>query len=354
VQPDLVVVTHPINFSWGSLASIALSRGIPVVLIFGLFGVLRFTRFTQPDDLFRFYDRLARDEMDSLSVAKADALASIGRRYLADRLEGKADDLASVYAFQRRPGAIDRASLCEQFNWDPSLPVVGFYASNWFDWPHQLGMTQFRDFKDWTEASFAAACANTKVNWLFKPHPAEEWFGGVTLSEMLAGFGRPRHVAIADKQWNNAHVLRAIDALVTYHGTAGIEFAALGKPVLVPDRGKYDDSGFIRVAESREDYLQLLGRHWWTETDLAASKRRAEIFAGCFFCAPDWQSDFILPDDSQQDRLYDTITQRLDRNDAPVRRELEELGLWWRSGAMYYHTFKMMRSSGFQLSNVSA
>ncbi len=352
VKPDLVVVTHPFNFNYGSLAWIALSRGIPVVLVFGVFGALRFTRMAQCEDLFRFYDRPSREDIDSLPPAKADAMAEVGRAYVAGRLQGRADDLPSIYAFQRNADRISREDICREFHWDRDKPIVAFYASNWFDWPHQLGMTQFRDFLDWTEASFEVAHKNASVNWLFKPHPAEEWFGGVSLKEILSRYPNTSHIGIAPKGWNNAAVMQAIDALVTYHGTAGIEFASLGKPVLLPDRGKYDDCGFARVAYSRDEYLQLLATEWWRDLDAADVRRRAEIFAGWWFCAPQWQGGFVLPDDSRQDALYDTMSSLIESNKEAVRLEIEELAIWWNSGRAYYHTSKMLRADRFQLSNL--
>jgi hypothetical protein len=351
-RPDLVIISHPLNVTYGALAWSALSRGIPVVLPYGLFGVLRFTRFAKSEDLFAFYDRPTRAEIDALSPQRAEAMAQIGREYLERRFAGRADDNASVYAFQRSQGQIDRAGICRLNGWDPSVPIVAFYASNWFDWPHQLGMTQFRDFLDWTETTFAAAAKNRAVNWLFKPHPAEDWFGGIGLSEIVAGIGKAPNIAISDKAWNNAAVMRAIDAMVTYHGTAGIEFAALGKPVLVPDRGKYHDCGFVKLAEDRADYVALLGRNWWEGMDMADVRRRAEIYAGWWFCAPEWQGKFILADDARQDPLYDLIPELLRNNPGPVARELDQIAAWWRSGHSYYHTHKMMQADRFQLSNV--
>lgn len=348
----LAVISHPVGFTYGSLAYQALARGIPVILPFGLFGVLRMTHMFQPKDLTRFYDRPSRAEMDSLLPARADALESVGRRYLEGRFGGKADDLASLYAFQRACTTPDRAALCDRFGWDPTKPIVGFYASNWFDWPHQLGMTQFRDFLDWTEASFAAAGETPRFNWLFKPHPCEDWFGGIRLRDILAQLNRPAHVAIAQKDWNNAAVMRALDALVTYHGTAGIEFASLGKPVLVPDRGKYDDCGFVKLARDRADYLRLLRKPWWEGMDLAEVKRRAELFAGWWFCAPEWQDGFILGDDGQTNGLYDRIPALVEGHAAVVRREIEALRAWYESGERYSHTFKMKTAESYKLSNV--
>jgi len=350
---DLLVVSHPFNFMPGTLAWQALQRGIQAVLPFGLFGGLRFTRFYEPTDLLRFYDRPSRAEIEGLTLARTEALAAVGREYLRGRLSGAASDLASQYAFQRNRGGIDRDEICRRFGWDPAKPIVGFYASNWYDWPHQLGMTQFRDFLDWTEASYRAACANTAVNWLFKPHPAEDWFGGVALANIFAGFHRADHVALAEKCWNNAEVMHCLDALVTYHGTAGVEFAAQGKPVLVPDRGKYDDCGFVIVADNRTHYLDLLSRDWWRGMDVQAVRRRAEIFAGWWFCIPDWQRGFLLGEDALQGALYAKIPALLRDYSRVIDRELAELRAWWQSGHPYYHTTKMMRADSYVLSNLA-
>lgn len=348
----LVVISHPLNFTYGTIADQALRRGIPVILPFGLFGVTRMVHMRRPEDLTAFYDRPSRAEMDALPADRAQALREVGRRYMAGRMGGKADDLASVYAYQKNAAAIDRDGLCRRFGWDPAKPIVGFYASNWYDWPHQLGMTQFRDFLDWTEATFRVAAETTAVNWLFKPHPCEDWFGGVALSDILARLPGAAHIGIAEKSWNNAAVMGCLDALVTYHGTAGVEFACLGKPVLVPDRGKYEDCGFVRVAADRADYLDLLRRNWWNETDREDARRRAEIFTGWWFCAPSWQGGFILADDSRQDELYRIIPRLLDEHPDAVRREIAGLREWVASGHLYSHTFKMMRADAFQLTNV--
>lgn len=348
----LVIISHPVGFTSGVLAHQALKREIPVVLPFGLFGVLRFTSMTCPDDLTRFYDRPTSSEMDSLSPHRRDALCEVGSQYLARRFRGDADDLASLYAYRKNSSDITRDEICREFDWDPEKPIVGFYASNWYDWPHQLGMTQFRDFLDWTEETFWAAAKNNKVNWLFKPHPCEHWFGGVALYEIISQLGPLHHIRIANSRWNNTSVMAGIDSLITYHGTSGIEFAALGKPVLVPDRGKYEDCGFVRTAKDRADYIRLLGDNWWAELDLEKCESRAKIFAGWWFCAPAWQGDFILPDDSKQGELYSVIPKLLAENTDVLQNEICHIADWFISRHPYSHTSKMMKADKFQLTNV--
>ena len=348
----LVIISHSFNFDYGLIGWFALKAGIDVVLPFGLFGVTRMTHMKSPSDLTDFYDRPKLEDINALDPSVASEMRSIGAKYLSARKAGRADDLASIYAYQRTSGRPDRSVVCDRFGWDPEQPIIGFYASNWYDWPHQLGMTQFRDFLDWTKKTFEVATETKGVNWLFKPHPCEDWFGGVSLKDIMESFPKVGNVGIADKSWNNSSVMEAIDALVTYHGTAGIEFASMGKPVLLPDRGKYHDCGFARVAASRQHYIDLLSETWWLDFDAQKSKENAELFAGWWFCAPSWQGEFLIGDDSRQADLYDQIPFLISSNDNAVRKEVEHLREWFLSGHKYSHTYKMMHSKAFQLTNI--
>ena len=51
-------------------------------------------------------------------------------------------------------------------------------------------------------------------------------------------------------------VIEKSDGLVTYHGTSAIEFAAMGKPVMVTDKGWYHDCGFVKFPKSKKEYLK--------------------------------------------------------------------------------------------------
>ena len=113
------------------------------------------------------------------------------RGYLSARLEGRADDTAAVVSFSQRKDEIDRENLFRRFGWDPKKPVVAVYASNYFDFPHKSGMSRFRDFEDWIVTTHAVAKVTPAFNWLFKAHPLDERFGGVTLTDIRTGGRKP-------------------------------------------------------------------------------------------------------------------------------------------------------------------
>jgi hypothetical protein len=138
-----------------------------------------------------------------------------------------------------------------------------------------------------------------------------------------------------------------VDGLVTYHGTAGIEFAAMGKPVLLADKGWYHDVGFAKWPKSRQEYLDALASEWWKDMDLRETSRKAQIFAGWYFCRPAWQGDFLLDDDSTQWAIYEKIPTLIKENTDVILREINTIREWFNSGHPHYHTYKMTRSDEF-------
>lgn len=349
---DLLILSHTINFTWGPLLWLAVSRGIPVIVPFGIFGVQHFVRMQSRDDIHELFDQFDEGVIDDLPPDRAARLSKIGHRYMTLRGSGKTDDIQAEYAFRRNRQPIDRDALAARFGWDAEKPIVAFYASHWFDWPHRVGMRHFTDFADWTRASMDVARRNTDVNWLVRPHPLEERFGGAVLSDVIDRTDLPPHIRLDDGDWTSSAVLRAVDALVTYHGTAGVEFAAMGKPVLLPDRGKFDRCGFALVAKSRDQYLELLGKPWWRDIDIGAARHRALVYAGLFCSAPDWQGGLLNRDESLQDALYEDIAALLVDHRQALVRELDEIRDWSVSGESHYHGFRMLRADAFQLTNV--
>jgi Capsule polysaccharide biosynthesis protein. len=349
VRPDLVVISHVSNVSFAAIACAAIRRNIPVVLICGNYGFNRFVRLSQPADIFSEPDRPTPQDDAALDQSVAARLRSAGAAYLADRLGGRTDDVGAIYAFRRRSATINRKDLATRYNWDPKLPIMGIYAPTWFDFPNSAGNLPFRDFREWLDVTLAAARDTQGINFLFKAHPGEEWYGinnGPRVADLVASV-KSSNCMLADASWNGLDLLNCIDGVVTVHGTVGIEAAALGRPVLVPYACWYGDYGIGRVASSREDYIGLLQRAWWTDVDTEAGRVCAEKFAGWYFCVPDWHDDFFLEDDANQDAIWRELPLFLRSTETKLCREVDEIRAWVADGQRYFHTFKMRRASGF-------
>jgi hypothetical protein len=109
---ELLLLSHAVNFQFAALAWIAVQRRIPVVLLYGNYGVPRFVRLRGPDDLYDTTDRPAGAEIDAISEARRAALAAVGTAYLEKRWPAGPTIWAPVMRFRRpaRPSRERRSS----------------------------------------------------------------------------------------------------------------------------------------------------------------------------------------------------------------------------------------------------
>lgn len=351
-DPDVVCLSHAINPRYSALAWLSAQAGRDTIVLFGNYGVPRFWRIKQPEDIFNCMDRPSSQDIDTLTSRQADGMAKIGREYLKLRFEGKTTDIGGSYAFARANNSSMPEHLLAELGWQNTKPTVAVYASNWFDFPHAFGMSEFRDFLDWILATLQAAKNNREVNWLFKSHPCDKWYGGVTLKDMMPSSLAP-HIRMVPEHWSGSDTMSVTNALVTYHSTAALEYAAVGKPVLVADRGWYHDCGFVLWPRSREEYLTHLANPWFSDLNTATFSQRAAIFAGWYFCTPEWQRDGVLPDDSKQLNIYPALLRQLNDCRDVMNKEVQTIRSWYKSGEPFYHTYKMRQADQYRLSNIT-
>lgn len=344
-KPDLVVASHPdtvcINFVWQ-----AKRRGIKVLVLNSDFNTLRFWNINENSHIFDFMDRPRPQEALALPQAQKDKLEKVGRQYLSQRLSGQTDDLGATYAYVYRKEETSRTAICQHFNWAPDKPIIGVYASNWFDYPHLYGMQNFENFKDWILELVKAARENPHVNWMFKSHPCDDWYGGITLEDIINLDGAD-NISIVPKSWSSTALIDAVDGIITYHGTIGVEATMLGTPVLVADRGWYDDWEFVKRSPTREAFLNALSTSWWTDMDTEKNARTAAMFACFFWGRPDWQKGLTLPDDTQGISSYPKLCAIFDHKRELLDQEIACLTSWSQTDAPHYHAYKMLNAHNY-------
>ncbi len=125
------------------------------------------------------------------------------------------------------------------------------------------------DYTRWLVDTVRAACANTKVDWLIKLHPAHivkaRQVGDVVapsevsvLNEAIGELPGHIHLIQPDTDLSTYSLFEIADYAVTVRGTVGIEAALFGVPVLTAGTGRYDRRGFTIDSSSREEYLHRL------------------------------------------------------------------------------------------------
>jgi hypothetical protein len=358
VKPDIVLLSHGLNFTCGALVWEAVRRGVPVVVLYGDFGTTRFVRLFSPKDLFVFPSRPSLGELASLSSGARADLIRVGREQLALRKTGRTNDLGARYAFAAVRGSQvpTRTEICTRFGWDPTLPIIGIYASNPFDYPHCTGMYHFRDFIEWNRETIAAAARNKRANFLAKPHPIDRHYGlryGEGLSDVVRETGA-KNIQLAEEFWKGADFLRLLDGAVTHHGSVGYEAAALGVPVMTTDHAWYDEIGFVKRPPSKAAYLAKLESEWWLDWPREAAAEAANLAIGLYFGVPDWQGGYVLRDDSDQWLIYGDLENFLARHSAAIERETALIRDWYLAKHPFFHMYKIFHAERFRVGNAVA
>lgn len=344
-KPELVISSHAIG-NYLPLAWLALKNGVKVIVPFGDTGLFRPWQIQRTSEIYNCMTRLTYKMFLKLSENQKCLLRELGKKCLDKRMNGKTDNLGATYAYVKRNKRVNKKQICSQFNWDEGKRIIAVYASNWFDFPHATGISNFRDFHDWLLTTLEKAKENRNVNWLFKAHPCDEWYGGLTFEDII-NVDEYDHIKLACKDWQGAAMLNAIDGIITYHGTIGLEATSLGIPVMVADKGWYHDWEFVKVSNSIEEYLQLLKENWWEGMDLIKNAELSQIFAGCYWGRPSWQKKLLLEDDSQQWEIYKNIPDLLRNNKEEIEKEIELIRKWFESNFQHYHVYKMINSDKY-------
>tara|TARA_B100000029_G_scaffold507148_1_gene591220 strand:+ start:1255 stop:2937 length:1683 start_codon:yes stop_codon:yes gene_type:complete len=342
----LVVLSHIFPHYHSAIIWTAIKKNVPVIIMSGAFGSLRLTKIEDENDYKLISNAPSPDEIMSLTNQQRDSLYKAGLSYMKKRFLGRGDDVGSKFAYIDRKKSINRDELCQLFDWPSQRPIVVIYASKWFDTPHAYGMTNFRDFLDWIETTIEVAKEVKDVSWLLKAHPCDKWYGGTTLRDVVKEFD-DENIKFADDDWNGASVIKSVDNLITVHGTAGLEYSCMNKPVLCADRGWYSDSGFVKVATSKSNYIDLLHTKWWLDIDSKSSYRNAVTFTGFFYSVPSIQDNFVFPDDIIQDELYDLLDVLINKKVASVKYDVKKIYEWYKSGKKTYHPYKMKYSEKY-------
>ena len=164
-----------------------------------------------------------------------------------------------------------RAELVAKLDLDPGKRTAVVFSHVLWDANMFFGRDLFADQEEWFVETVRAACANHRVNWLVKLHPANVWKrrrDGVAgeLDEHVAIRERigelPQHVTLLepDTDISTWSLFDVTDVGVTIRGSVGFELPCLGKPALTAGTGFYSGRGFTVDSDTRDEYLAKLAR----------------------------------------------------------------------------------------------
>ena len=342
----LLVLSHSVNLNFCSLALEACRQKIPVIVIYGEYGTLRFWKIEKPTDVYMGSNFLSRDGISRLTESQLTDLEQKGSTYLNSRIGAKTVDIGAKRAFARDKGKINRDKIIDHFNWDSSKPIIALYGMSWIDYPHLYGPIPYRNPLEWIFETIEIAKKTKNYNLIIRPHPCENLRGTRGLCSYLP-INLPEHIRICETGWSGADIMHSVDGLLTLYGTAGVEYPAHKKPVLSLGKGWYGDVGFTLNAKNRLEYVECLEREWWKGVDFIRNQKIAKIFAGWHFCKPDWKEGYCTGDDFTQLDLYRKIIINKECNGSKINKEIECIREWWKSSIKGYHNYTMENATKY-------
>jgi hypothetical protein len=330
-----VIVSHAWKSEYAALCWVAIHQKIPAYHLTAYCEGIRIRKFESAVDFSTPIEHLSFEEYAALPAPMRIKIIADGEAYIAQRIQANSDDINTLYAYRPEQRELDRDAARRTLGVDDERPLIVVYGHVWFDFPHVFAMQNFTDFLDWMEVTVEQARLNQNVRWLIKPHPMDLWHGGVRLVDLIGEL--PPHISICPEETDSLTVQNASDAIVTVHGTIGIEAVCQGVPVLCADTNYYADWGFVHQAKSREDYVNALATVQHLPRPTAEQKERAFACAAIRFSpVPKDAGVMQIKCDASGNILYHDIMERLDHGEQSMQREIDAMRRWLQSDLSSY------------------
>lgn len=213
-------------------------------------------------------------------------------------------DWYSVVGNQFEKSMIDAARLRERLGLDPTKKTAVIFPHILWDATLFWGDCLFANYEEWFLETVRAACANDRVNWIIKIHPANkriregkslqcESAEVVSLRKYIGKL--PPHIVMipTESEISTYSVFKIMDYCITVCGTVGMEAARLGIAVLTGGSSLYDNKGFTVDSNTREEYVQKLLNIERIHPLSSAQRELAERFAYASFIMRPWQAKSV-------------------------------------------------------------
>jgi hypothetical protein len=295
IKPDCAMFLDPGYISQGELFDLALQRGIDA---------LRWQAAHKSNFLLfkRYHSGNQRDHHFSLSAESWRRISALPwkpefgqeiRKELFDCYQSQ--DWFSQVGTQFGKKILSSQVTRQKLGLSSGKKVAVIFPHISWDGSFFAGEDLFGDYTEWFIQTIRAACANPRLDWVVKIHPAHavkakrEKIPGrpheLDVIEQALG-SLPAHVKLVhpETELSTYSLFEVADYAVTVRGTVGIEAALFGIPVVTAGTGRYDRRGFTLDSATCEEYLKRLAT-LETQPRLSAEEvELAERFAYGVFC----------------------------------------------------------------------
>jgi hypothetical protein len=285
LSPSRLFMSHGAYVDWGPALHTALARGFPITAWMVSYLSARFY-FRHVTDGVRidFHNLSDQAWLETRSGAMSAAHDARLAAYFDDRYRKHV-----TFDMKRfKPYVGDAAGIRRKYARMPDKPVWGILAHINWDTVSDYSPMAYPSFDDWIVDTVRHVIELPAVNWLIKVHPAEAWDNPASGVQRLIDRhfpNLPDHVGVVSAEDNVSPLdfAEMLDGGITVYGTAGLELAMRGKPVILSGEAHYGGKGFTHDGLDRAAYLALLRRAESLPPLTAEQRRLARQYAYCYF-----------------------------------------------------------------------
>jgi hypothetical protein len=278
-------MSHGIYVDWGPALHTALAFKIPLTAWAGTY-LTAYFYFRHVDDP----DRLDLHNMSNVAWQKSkNAVLSAVQENRLDKFIDDRYKKQISFDLKKLSGTTDDiASLRKKYIMSHEKPVWGIMSHVNWDAVSDCSPMAYETFDKWILDTIREIIKLDNVQWLVKIHPAEGWDNPESgMQKMIQRKfpSLPPHVRVLsyDEEISPLDFFQLIDGGVTVYGTAGLELALRGKPVIIAGEAHYGGKGFTYDGLTQDSYKQLL-RNAEALKPLSDEQRLlAKKYAYCYF-----------------------------------------------------------------------
>lgn len=255
-----IFMSHGVYAEWGPALRMAIAKHIPITAWMASYLKARF--------YFRHVEDESRIDFHNMSSAawqewKTKPLTQTEDSRLDDYVRQRYQKGVSFDMKRFKNYTGDIAVLRKKYGLIEDKPIWGVMAHINWDTVSDYSPMAYESFNAWIVDTVKVISRITDVYWILKVHPAESWDNPESGVERLVQEQYPdlaSHVRIfgAEEEISPLEFYELVDGGVTVYGTAGLELAVLGKPVICAGEAHYGGKGFTHDGLTPEAYRELL------------------------------------------------------------------------------------------------
>jgi hypothetical protein len=253
---EYYIATHTAYPQYGLLCRLALAHDVKVLETTDIQTSLHnlFDPHNPPTYHGALHEALKQSLVENGS--QTEYLLENARNDLDKRFNSELNQIDAMKAFSGK--VYKRQELLEKYG-VPSSNKIGFILGHIFiDSPHLSKGMLYNDYYDWLVSTINCCAKSEGIVWIVKPHPSSDLYGEQGMVEALVNGAQTSNLFICPADLNTRSLANCADVVVTVHGTAGLEFACLGIPVIVAGTPFHAGFGIHHEPKSRDQYEECL------------------------------------------------------------------------------------------------